>query len=652
MRSIYSAWHLNLAFSSIEESEAGKLIDGCYWPLIELLDDPGVKFGIELSGWTLNRINEIDPHWVQKTIELINSGKIEILGSGWSQIISPLVPSFVTEQNLKFGNIAYSEILGTVPKVGFINEQCWSTSLVQNYLDAGYDDIVMEWENPYSNNPHWESDFEYRIQNTSFMGDSIGVIWNSSTAFQKMQKLTHGDITPKEWEKWFSEKASGVAEEAFCIYGGDAETFGYRANRFEGEGNAKPQEWDLVRSALKFSLESGSKFILPSELVANSALTTRQDLILNSVEMPIPTKKQPKYNPLRWAVGGKDANLANTRCFNIAKKLIASESSPDDWRNLLKLWGSDFRTHTTETKWIKWQSDSLAIEEKLSALYPSSKLNESTAEAQTFDLQISEVDHYLRVESFKLCLVLNKKRGLAIESLIFKDLGDKPIIGTTRHGEIENIDWNADFYTGELVVELPGEPKITDLVEGDPKIEKTPTGYVITVEIASKLGSIQKKISISNGQKPEVEINYTLDWKGIPASSLRFGDIVVLTEFFDAETLFLKTHNGGRQPEEFLLKGKRVEHGKHLSSLISSVNCFGVTEGYLEIGDRFRSFYIHVDQSISYVPALLTYIETARKNLFRLQFSARELDDTSANNIIKTLNAPREFSVRISKEKE
>jgi hypothetical protein len=59
-----------------------------------------------------------------------------------------------------------------------------------------------------------------------------------------------------------------------------------------------------------------------------------------------------------------------------------------------------------------------------------------------------------------------------------------------------------------------------------------------------------------------------------------------------------------------------------------------------------------VDQSISYVPALLTYIETARKNLFRLQFSARELDDTSAKNIIKTLNVPREFSVRISKEKE
>jgi hypothetical protein len=114
----------------------------------------------------------------------------------------------------------------------------------------------------------------------------------------------------------------------------------------------------------------------------------------------------------------------------------------------------------------------------------------------------------------------------------------------------------------------------------------------------------------------------------------------------------LKTHNGGRQPEEFRLKGKRVEHGKHLSTLISSVNCFGVTEGYLEIGDRFRSFYIHVDQSISYVPALLTYIETARKNLFRLQFSARELDDTSAKNIIKTINVPREFSVRISKEKE
>jgi hypothetical protein len=652
MKSIYSAWHLNLAFSSIEDSEAGKLIDKCYWPLLDLLNEPEIKFGIELSGWTLNRINEIDSLWVHKAKELINSGKIEILGSGWAQIISPLVPSFITDQNLKFGNIAYSEILGIVPKVGFVNEQCWSTSLVQNYLDAGYNNIVMEWENPFSINPHWASDSEFRIQNTSFCGASIGVIWNSSTAFQKLQKLTHGDITPGEWKNWFSDKASGLSDQAFCIYGGDTETFGYRANRFEGEGSARPQEWDLVRDALNFATEAGSKFILPSEFVASSTLLERTNLVLNSVETPIPTKKQPKYNPLRWAVGGRDANMANTRCFNIAKKLAMTDSNPDDWRQLLCLWGSDFRTHTTETKWIKWQSDCTALEKKLSHVNSTLEPIESSYENEMSDLKISEVDHYLSVESSKISIILNKKRGLAVDSLIFKDLGEKPIVGTTRHGEVENIDWNADFYTGELVIELPGEPKITDLVEVNPKIIKTLRGCDITTEIASKLGSIQKKISISDGKSPVVEISYSLDWECLPASSLRFGDIVVLTEFFDPETLFLKTHNGGTNPEHFLLKGRRVEHGKHLSTLISSVNCFGVTEGYVEIGDSARSFYVHVDQSISYVPALLTYIETARKNLFRLQFSARELDDTSAKKVINTLNTPRQFSIRISKDKE
>lgn len=652
MRSVYSAWHLNLAFSSIEESDAGKLIDKCYWPLIDLLSESEIKFGIELSGMTLTRINELDPSWVKEVLNLMEKGKLEILGSGWAQIIAPLVPSFVTDQNLRYGNIAYSEILGIKPKIGFINEQCWSTSLIRSYLDAGYKHIVMEWENPYSINPHWMPNYEYSIQKTSFLGDSIGLIWNNSTAFQKMQKLTHGDITLSEWESWFTEKAIGSEEEAFCIYGGDAETFGYRANRFEGEGSARPEEWALVRSALNSARQSGAKFILPSEYAENTSSSIKHDLVLNSIEMPIPTKKQPKYNPLRWAVGGRDAHLANTRCFNIARNLNISESSSEDWKNLLSLWGSDFRTHTTEIKWQKWQKDSLVLENKVSNMELNLKERRIIKNETFNDFNISEKDHYLILENSKVSIVLNSKRGLAIESLTFYKLGNTPVVGTTRHGDIQNIDWNADFYTGELVAELPGEPKITDLAEVKSEISKTSSGYYISAVIPTKLGDIYKKIAISCNSSPEIEISYELNWDTLPASSLRFGDIVVQTDSFDSETLFLRTHNGGKQPEDFRLKGSKVEHGRHLSTLISSMNCFGVTEGYVEIGDRNKSFYVYVDQSKSYVPAILTYIETSKKNLFRLQFSARELDDTSAKHTIQLNSIPRKLSIRITQEKE
>ena len=33
---LYSIFHLNLSYSSIEKSDRRKVIDKCYWPLIEI----------------------------------------------------------------------------------------------------------------------------------------------------------------------------------------------------------------------------------------------------------------------------------------------------------------------------------------------------------------------------------------------------------------------------------------------------------------------------------------------------------------------------------------------------------------------------------------------------------------------------------------
>ena len=89
---LYSCFHLNLAFSSIEEDQRIEVIKKCYWPLLNLADQQNTKFGIELSGWTLETIKKLDSEWVQKLRKLINLKKIEIVGSGYCQIIGPLVP--------------------------------------------------------------------------------------------------------------------------------------------------------------------------------------------------------------------------------------------------------------------------------------------------------------------------------------------------------------------------------------------------------------------------------------------------------------------------------------------------------------------------------------------------------------------------------
>lgn len=49
---LFALFHLNLAFSSIEEERRGKVIARCYWPLLDLAQAHG-PIGLEITGFTL-----------------------------------------------------------------------------------------------------------------------------------------------------------------------------------------------------------------------------------------------------------------------------------------------------------------------------------------------------------------------------------------------------------------------------------------------------------------------------------------------------------------------------------------------------------------------------------------------------------------------
>ena len=53
---LYNFFHLNLAYSAIEEEDRAKVIDNCYWPLLRIARKRALPFGIELSGYTLEII--------------------------------------------------------------------------------------------------------------------------------------------------------------------------------------------------------------------------------------------------------------------------------------------------------------------------------------------------------------------------------------------------------------------------------------------------------------------------------------------------------------------------------------------------------------------------------------------------------------------
>ncbi|MBS0281666.1 MAG: glycoside hydrolase, partial [Proteobacteria bacterium] len=108
---VFAFFHLNLAFSSIEEERRGEVIARCYWPLLRLAERCG-PIGMEVSGHTLEQIAARDPEWIGRAKSLIAQGRIELIGSGYSQMIGPLVPARVTAENLRLGHEIYECLLG------------------------------------------------------------------------------------------------------------------------------------------------------------------------------------------------------------------------------------------------------------------------------------------------------------------------------------------------------------------------------------------------------------------------------------------------------------------------------------------------------------------------------------------------------------
>lgn len=64
MLQLYSIFHLNITYSSIEEEQRPEVIRRCYWPLLRLAEKYNLPFGIEATGYTLETIAAIDLDWI------------------------------------------------------------------------------------------------------------------------------------------------------------------------------------------------------------------------------------------------------------------------------------------------------------------------------------------------------------------------------------------------------------------------------------------------------------------------------------------------------------------------------------------------------------------------------------------------------------
>ena len=143
MLNLYTIFHLNLAYSSIEEHQRVEVIDRCYKPLLRLIKEQRIPIGIEASGYTLATIRELAPLWINELKALIKEGLCEFIGSGYAQIIGPLVPAEVNQWNQALGQSVYDKILGIRPVTAMVNEMAYSAGLVEHYLNNGYQSFFL-----------------------------------------------------------------------------------------------------------------------------------------------------------------------------------------------------------------------------------------------------------------------------------------------------------------------------------------------------------------------------------------------------------------------------------------------------------------------------------------------------------------------------
>jgi Glycosyl hydrolase family 57 len=624
---LYAIFHLNLAFSSIEEEQRPLVVERCYRPLLDLARELDVPFGIEATGTTLEAAGAIDPGWLADLRALVASGRCELVGSGWAQLIGPLVPAEVNRANLRYGLEAYERLLGVRPRLALVNEQAYSAGILPHYREAGFEAIVMEWDNAARTHPDWDYELRYLPQRAvGADGETLPVLWNNSIAFQKLQRYAHGELELDEHLDYLASHVGGPAR-ALSLYGNDVEIFDFRPGRFGTEPQLSGEsEWRRL-AALFAALAGDARFELVSpsgalELLGRPGAGT--PLSLETADQPVPVKKQGKYNLTRWAVTGRDDLGANTSCWRVYEALRRRPDAPE-WRDLCELWASDFRTHITERRWSAFRARLDALESRVCV---SDRTPRPLAPAAP-EVHAERSGRWLDLASPHASLRLNLRRGLTIESLAFPALGGDRLAGTLPHGFFDDIALGADYYTGHLVLESPGRPKVTDLSPAEPVLQQLADGSLaVAATVETALGPVRKRLVVRAG-RPRVELELELDWTELPAGSLRLGHVTLDPRSFDAATLGYATHNGGETLERFRLDGRPAEHGAAATFLVSASHALGITGGVVELGDAERRLRVEVDKATAALVGLVTYQPVADSWFCRLALSARESDETS-----------------------
>lgn len=609
--------------------------------MLDLAENNNIPVGVELTGWTLQQIAVLDKAWLDRFRRMLEKKQCELIGSGWAQIIGPLVPYEVNRWNQSLGMEGYYRELGIKPRIALVNEMAYSNGMVEVYSEADYKGIIMDRDNvrlaigmyntPLSSTPtHAEG----------LTGRSLPVLWSDSILFQRLQRVVHGDIPISEYIDYVRQRMERD-NLVLPVYCNDTEIFDYRPGRFVAESPLyKEGEWKRFEKVCRLLKERlNLNWVKPGDVLDTINLKSDHKVArLSSISNPVPVKKQAKYNINRWAVTGRDNLWLNTMCHRIYQSLIKGNIEEGiAWKELCEFWSSDLRTHITNERWDNTRAELSEIFRQLGIEQPEDEISQPVTTSfiqsdpvmntKNYTVERDEEEIYWTIKMPCVRFILNARRGLTLKSLAFKSHNFVPVIGTLAQGYFDSIELGADFYSGGVIIEIPGERmRITDLEWVKPKILQRDSELIISTVIPIPNGSFEKTITV-DCKSEKLKLRYDFHHWERPLGIVRVGLITLLPEAFSFP-LSVNCINGGQEPEVFLVDAN-VDHGKAVSSLVSSTTAFGATDGRLVIGDSAHDVELKWNPSTCAASAMLQHINIEQKKLVRIFFSLCELDDTS-----------------------
>ena len=274
-----------------------------------MVDKNNLKVSLEIPGSTLEVIRDEDPKLLKKIKDLVSRDKIDLVASGYIQIIWQLTPKNILDESIDLDREIFIKEFGFYPKIFYLNEQCFSPDLVEYLGEIGFEGVICEYEN-LSLNEDISKKFDPSVF-VSSSGSEILLIWNSSYWFQMFQRAVQS-FTEEAFKNYIGLIKNHVSSSNYlCLYGSDLEVFNYRPKRFHSETSIDYDEWMVIERIYK---SFSNHLIFVSEILDHN-----RDLFnkyssdnFSDLAKPVYVKKQKKYNISRWALTGKNDQWINS----------------------------------------------------------------------------------------------------------------------------------------------------------------------------------------------------------------------------------------------------------------------------------------------------------------------------------------------------